>query len=40
MPASMDLVGAEIELVNHPNREKILKNPPRFIHRNSKIPNP
>ena len=25
LPASMDLVGAEIELINHPNREKILK---------------
>jgi chromosome partitioning protein len=25
MPAHLDLVGAEIELINHPNREKILK---------------
>ncbi len=25
LPAHMDLVGAEIELINHPNREKILK---------------
>jgi chromosome partitioning protein len=25
MPSNMDLVGAEIELINHPNREKILK---------------
>jgi chromosome partitioning protein len=25
LPSSMDLVGAEIELVNHPNREKIMK---------------
>lgn len=26
MPSHMDLVGAEIELINHPNRERILKN--------------
>lgn len=25
LPAHLDLVGAEIELINHPNREKILK---------------
>lgn len=25
MPAHLDLVGAEIELINHPNREKVLK---------------
>ena len=26
LPANLDLVGAEIELINHPNREKIMKN--------------
>ena len=26
LPAHLDLVGAEIELINHPNREKILKD--------------
>ena len=26
LPSDLDLVGAEIELINHPNREKILKN--------------
>lgn len=26
VPSHMDLVGAEIELINHPNRERILKN--------------
>lgn len=26
LPAHLDLVGAEIELINHPNREYILKN--------------
>tara|TARA_B110000037_G_C17127998_1_gene509340 strand:+ start:6207 stop:7022 length:816 start_codon:yes stop_codon:yes gene_type:complete len=25
LPAHLDLVGAEIELINHPNREKVLK---------------
>ncbi len=25
LPAQLDLVGAEIELINHPNREKVLK---------------
>ena len=25
LPSHLDLVGAEIELINHPNREKILK---------------
>ncbi len=25
LPSNMDLVGAEIELVNHPNREKLMK---------------
>jgi len=26
MPSHLDLVGAEIELINHPDREKIMKN--------------
>lgn len=26
LPSHLDLVGAEIELINHPNREKIFKN--------------
>lgn len=26
VPSHMDLVGAEIELINHPNRERIMKN--------------
>lgn len=26
LPSHMDLVGAEIELINHPNRERIMKN--------------
>src|SRR5690606_14071985 len=26
LPAHLDLVGAEIELVNHPNREMVMKN--------------
>src|SRR3954465_7918192 len=26
LPSHLDLVGAEIELINHPNREKILKD--------------
>src|SRR5690554_454441 len=26
LPAHLDLVGAEIELINQPNREKIMKN--------------
>ncbi len=26
LPAHLDLVGAEIELINHPNRERILEN--------------
>ena len=26
LPATIDLVGAEIEMINRPNREKILKN--------------
>ena len=26
LPSGLDLVGAEIELINHPNREKIMKN--------------
>ena len=26
MPSHLDLVGAEIELINHPNREKIMRN--------------
>ncbi|NNC95759.1 MAG: ParA family protein [Chitinophagales bacterium] len=26
LPSHLDLVGAEIELINHPNREKIMKN--------------
>src|SRR5690606_29870053 len=26
IPSHLDLVGAEIELINHPNRERIMKN--------------
>jgi chromosome partitioning protein len=26
LPSHIDLVGAEIEMINHPNREKVLKN--------------
>ena len=36
VPAHLDLVGAEIELINHPNREKIMRQALEDIRRKKK----